>query len=152
VRNAEFDMSEMKIVQFEDAAHRAGVTRLWNKVFGYETAHNEPGLVIDNKVAVDDGLFFVGTVEENVIGTVMAGYDGHRGWIYSMAVDPTVQSRGFGSDLVKHAETQLTQRGCLKVNLQIMEGNEQVKSFYEANGYAVENRVSMGKRLPKIVI
>ena len=97
--------------------------------------------------AVDDGLFFVALVGEKLAGTVMAGYDGHRGWIYSLAVAPSAQKLGIGSRLVRHTEEKLIELGCLKVNLQIMEGNEQVRSFYEANGYAVEKRVSMGKRL-----
>jgi ribosomal protein S18 acetylase RimI-like enzyme len=124
------------------------VIRLWNTVFGYETAHNEPNRVIDSKLTVDDGLFFVAIDDGSVVGTVLAGYDGHRGWIYSLAVDPRSQKRGHGSALIREAENHLAMRGCLKVNLQIMEGNEQVRSFYGAAGYSVENRISMGKQLP----
>ena len=140
--------SEVTVVQFNDVAHRAGVVSLWNTVFGYETAHNEPNLVIDKKTATGDGLLLVALVEGDVVGTVMAGYDGHRGWIYSLAVAPDTQRGGYGSKLMAAAENLLSQLGCLKVNLQIMEGNEQVRGFYEAIGYAVEKRVSMGKRLP----
>ena len=132
---------------FEDPKHRSDVVQLWNRVFGYETAHNEPNLVIDNKVDVDDGLFFVAMIDKNVIGTVMAGYDGHRGWIYSLAVDPGLRKSGHGSALLREAESQLIARGCLKVKLQIMEGYDAVIGFYLANNYAVENRVSMGKLL-----
>jgi GNAT superfamily N-acetyltransferase len=77
----------------------------------------------------------------------MAGYDGHRGWIYSMAVLPDYQKKGIGSALLKYAEEKLSSLGCLKVNLQIMEGNEPVEKFYEAKGYSTENRISMGKKL-----
>ena len=143
----ESTLGEFTILQFENALHRSGVIRLWHDVFGYEAAHNEPKLVIDKKIAVNDGLFFVAIDNGDVVGTVLAGYDGHRGWIYSLAVDQTIRKRGLGSKLVQEAEDQLAVRGCLKINLQIMEGNEQVQSFYRANGYAVENRVSMGKRL-----
>jgi ribosomal protein S18 acetylase RimI-like enzyme len=136
-----------EIVAFDNNRHREQVIRLWERVFGYETAHNAPTLVIDKKVAVGDGLFFVAIWESTVVGTIMAGYDGHRGWIYSLAVDPAHRKRGIGSQLLSVAERQLIARGCLKINLQIMEGNEQVQAFYEANGYRVEKRVSMGKRL-----
>lgn len=116
-------------------------------MFGYGAAHNAPSLVIDNKIAVTDGLFFVATLNGSLVGTVMAGYDGHRGWIYSLAVDPDSQKRGIGSKLLAHAETNLTARGCTKINLQIMDGNEAVQRFYESNGYSAEKRISMGKRI-----
>ena len=77
----------------------------------------------------------------------MAGYDGHRGWIYSLAVHHNQRNQGIASDLLKHAENQLIDRGCMKINLQILAGNESVQAFYKANGYSVEQRVNMGKRV-----
>ena len=77
----------------------------------------------------------------------MAGYDGHRGWIYSLAVHPKQRQQGVGSMLLAFAEQSLVRLGCFKVNLQILETNEAVRKFYEANGFAVEARLSMGKRL-----
>jgi len=103
--------------------------------------------VIEKKVAARDELFFVALASNKVIGTVMAGYDGHRGWIYSVAVSPAHRRCGIGSQLVRFAERVLADRGCMKVNLQIMEGNESVAAFYAALGFSVEKRVSMGKRL-----
>ena len=135
------------ITLFDNQAHRDQVIALWNAVFGYESAHNEPSLVIDKKLAADDGLFFVAIIENQVIGTIMAGYDGHRGWIYSVAVHPEHRKQGIGSQLVAHAERALTERGCMKINLQILAGNESVAAFYTSLGYAVEQRVSMGKRI-----
>ncbi len=132
----------------EDAAHRFQVIDLWEAVFGYESAHNRPDLVIDKKIEVDDQLFFVAISDNAVIGTIMAGYDGHRGWIYSVAVHPAHRKMGVGSQLVSHAERALTAKGCMKINLQITEGNEAVADFYTSLGYAVEKRVSMGKRIP----
>jgi len=122
---------------------------LWEQVFGYNASHNVPGLAIAKKVAVADGLFFVATHELAVVGTIMAGYDGHRGWIYSLAVHPDWRKRTIGSALLGHAENELCARGCVKINLQIIEGNEAVEAFYRANGYLTEKRISMGKRLPK---
>lgn len=135
------------ICAFNDSDHRDQVIALWEAVFGYETVHNRPALVIDKKLAVEDGLFFVAMIDDKIIGTIMAGYDGHRGWLYSVAVHPDHRKQGIGSQLVAHAERALTARGCMKINLQIVAGNESVASFYESLGYAIEPRVSMGKRI-----
>jgi ribosomal protein S18 acetylase RimI-like enzyme len=135
------------IVSYADEHHRAAVIALWETAFGYETAHNTPSLVIDKKLSVADGLFFVALAEDGVVGTVMAGYDGHRGWLYSVAVHPAQRRQGLGARLVRHAEQALTDRGCMKINLQIVSTNESVKGFYEALGYGVEPRLSMGKKV-----
>jgi len=139
----------IRIIPFDWKSHKSSVIDLWVSVFGYETAHNDPALVLRKKHDVDDGLFFVSVSEdEEITGTVMCGYDGHRGWIYSLAVRPEFQRRGIGAALMTHAEETLESLGCMKINLQIMEGNEQVQNFYEAIGFFTEKRVSMGKRLP----
>lgn len=140
---------EATIVPYDDTVHRGPVADLWRSVFGYDAPHNRPERAIDKKLAVDDGLFFVALCEAVVTGTVMAGYDGHRGWIYALAVTPEYRGRGIGSMLLTHAEGQLFRRGCMKINLQIVEGNAAVKTFYLGSGYAVEARISMGKRLPE---
>ena len=139
--------SQLKIIEFINSKHRSQVADLWQTVFGYEAAHNSPEVSIDQKIKNKDGLFFVGEIEQRVVGTVMAGYDGHRGWIYSIAVDPKHQKQGIGSNLLSFAQSKLINLGCLKVNLQIMEGNKAVQKFYSANGFSVEQRVSMGKKL-----
>ena len=137
------------ITPFHSEAHRGQVIDLWTTVFGYEAKHNEPSLVIQRKEEMKDGLFLVSVSPSNkVTGTVMCGYDGHRGWIYSLAVSPELQRSGVGSALMSHAEAVLRARGCMKINLQIMEGNEGVEAFYRTLGYSAEKRVSMGKRLP----
>ena len=64
------------------------VFALWDIVFGYSTAHNAPSLAIEKQIAVNDKLFFVALSGASVVGTVIAGYDGHRGWIYSLGVLP----------------------------------------------------------------
>jgi ribosomal protein S18 acetylase RimI-like enzyme len=133
------------IIEYADESHRQQVIHLWQTVFGYEAAHNTPGLAIDKKLAVQDGLFFVAHVDEAVVGTVLAGYDGHRGWLYAVAVHPSYRKQGLGAALVRFAEHALTARGCMKINLQIVSGNDSVAAFYESLGYAVEKRVSMGK-------
>lgn len=132
---------------YRDRLHRAQVAALWQTAFGYDTPHNRPELAIDRKLAVEDGLFFVATHGKAVIGTLMAGYDGHRGWLYSVAVHPDYRRQGLGASLVRHGEQALIALGCLKINLQINLGNDTVVGFYEALGYGVEPRISMGKKI-----
>jgi ribosomal protein S18 acetylase RimI-like enzyme len=137
------------ITNYNDQAHRSQVIALWQTVFAYETAHNRPALVIDKKLAVNDDLFFVAVADNTVAGTIMAGYDGHRGWIYSVAVSPEHRREGIGSQLVIHAERALIAKGAVKINLQIMQGNESVTAFYAALGFSIEKRISMGKPIPQ---
>jgi ribosomal protein S18 acetylase RimI-like enzyme len=139
----------LELVPYVDRSHRPDVIALWHKVFGYETAHNRPGLAIDRKLAVQDGLFFVATRGNALVGTILAGYDGHRGWLYSVAVEPAHRMSGIGTALVVHAERALAARGCMKINLQILACNESVATFYRTLGYVVEPRISMGKRIPE---
>ena len=135
------------IRQYEDTTDRTHVIALWRNVFGYETAHNEPNLAISKKIATQDGLLFVAVDNNNIMGTIMAGYDGHRGWLYSVAVHPSKRLSGLGSMLVHHAEKALANLGCLKINLQLLATNEATAAFYKSLGYSVEPRVSMGKVL-----
>lgn len=122
---------------------------LWSGVFvgGYEAPHNHPEVSIDLKTAYDPDLFLVAVDGDRLVGTVMGGFDGHRGWIYSLAVDEDERHRGIGTELMAEAERRLKERGCLKVNLQVMPDNEGVVQFYRELGFSVEDRLSMGKRL-----
>src|SRR5471030_1708594 len=140
-------LSRHPIGPYRDRQHRAQVVALWQEAFGYDTAHNLPTLAIDKKLAVNDGLFFVATDKKAVIGSILAGYDGHRGWLYSVAVHSDYRRQGLGASLVRHAEQALTALGCMKINLQITGGNDAVVGFYEALGYGVEPRISMGKKI-----
>jgi hypothetical protein len=125
----------------------AAVIALWKSVFGYSAPHNDPATVIRQKLAVDPELFVVAVKSNEIAGTIIGGYDGHRGWIYSLAVDPRHRREGIGSSLVRHVERSLAARGCLKVNLQIFVSNAEVVRFYEGLGFRVEERISMGKLL-----
>tara|TARA_R110002049_G_scaffold305056_3_gene501136 strand:+ start:89162 stop:89578 length:417 start_codon:yes stop_codon:yes gene_type:complete len=124
---------------------RREVAELWGQVFPASAVHNNPYDVIDRKFATRDGLFFVATLENRVIGTVLAGYDGHRGWLYRLAVSTNQRRSGIGTALVRYAETRLARRGCLKVNLQVRVNNTEVVRFYESLGFHCEERISMGK-------
>jgi len=92
---------------------------------------------------VDDLIFIV---EENqeLIGACIAGYDGHRGWLYAVAVDPAHRRKGIGEKLVKHSLRILKETGCIKVNIQIRSSNTGVAAFYQSIGFEVEDRLSMG--------
>lgn len=123
------------------------VIALWNEALPDSAPHNDPATIIRKKLAVERDLFFVADVEAAVVGTVMGGYDGHRGWVYSVAVSPRHQRAKIGTALLRRLEQALAECGCLKVNLQVRASNAAVVAFYETLGYAVEERVSMGKRL-----
>lgn len=136
----------IQVRSFEDA-DELQVGALWLRVFPDDPPRNEPGLVVRRKQAVDDDLFLVAERDGRVVGAVVAGYDGYRGWVYHLAVDPDLRRRGIGRALMSEAERRLKALGCPKLNLQVRGGNEAVVGFYRALGYAVEERVSLGKTL-----
>lgn len=116
---------------------------LWQTVFPEDPPHNEPRAVLNAKLKVDDLIFLV--EHENVlVGACMAGYDGHRGWLYAVAVGPDYRRQGIGRELIKYTLSELAKIGCIKVNLQIRSTNAPVAAFYESLGFAAEDRLSMG--------
>jgi len=127
-------------------ADEPALIRLWQRC-GLTRPWNDPKKDIERKRAVRPDLLLVATDEGALVGAVMAGYDGHRGWINYLAVDPDARRRGLGRALMEEAERRLLAEGCPKVNLQVRAGNEGVVAFYERLGYSVEEMVSMGKRL-----
>ncbi|MEM0955855.1 MAG: GNAT family acetyltransferase [Pseudomonadota bacterium] len=132
----------MIIRKYKDDDHDA-LVQLWSQVFPNDPPHNDPRSVIAAKRAVDD-LIFVVVDDNNIIGACMAGYDGHRGWLYSVAVQEHNRRQGTGAALVKHAVNTLRELGCIKINLQIRAGNEAVADFYRSLGFIAEERISMG--------
>ena len=137
----------VKIVPYSDE-HFDGVQKLWEEVFPSDPPWNRAAVAVPEKLAVQADLFLIAEDDGTVVGSAMVGYDGHRGWLYTIAVKPAYQRNGIGSLLVGEAERKLQALGCGKVNLQIRAGNEAVSAFYRRHGYEVEERVSMGKRLP----
>jgi len=140
----------MKIRKFQEKNKETLIT-LWKTVFPDDPPHNEPSKVIDEKLEVDD-LIFVAESGNEIVGACMAGYDGHRGWLYAVAVLPEHRRSGTGSQLVKHAINCIQELGCTKVNLQIRSTNTKVAAFYKSLGFTPEDRLSMGKRLPENII
>ena len=138
-------LNNMQIRQFE-LSDKDNLVAFWKQIFPEEPAHNEPSAVIEEKLALD-GRIYLAEEEGQIVGSCMAGYDGHRGWLYSVAVDPELRRQGTGRALVFHAIQELAAIGCSKVNLQIRADNAEVAAFYRSLGFAVEDRVSMGLRI-----
>ncbi|MEO1145092.1 MAG: GNAT family acetyltransferase [Cyanobacteria bacterium J06638_22] len=135
----------MEIRAFQ-ASDREAVVQLW-KDCGLVVPHNDPHRDIDRKLTVQPEWFLIGEADTQVIASCMVGYEGHRGWLNYLAVRPAMQKRGFGQQIVAHAETLLLQAGCPKINLQIRSTNQRVIEFYEGLGYKQDTVISLGKRL-----
>jgi ribosomal protein S18 acetylase RimI-like enzyme len=126
---------------------RGDVVALWSRVFAGDPPRNAPERVIERKLGTQRELFLVAERGGRVVGTVLGGYDGFRGWVYHLAVDPEHRRAGIGRDLMLAVERRLRALGCPKINLQIRAHNSAVRAFYERLGFEVEAHVSMGKEL-----
>jgi len=135
----------MEIRALEPHDEEAGV-QLWTDC-GLVVPWNVPKLDIERKLAFQPELFFVSESAGKITGSVMAGYEGHRGWINYLAVDPALQSTGLGRELMELAESKLRELGCPKINLQVRGTNTQALGFYERLGFKRDDPVSLGKRL-----
>lgn len=135
----------MKIRPYQET-DRLALIRLWERT-GLAVPQNDPGRDIDRKLQVDPDLLLVGEVNGAVVGSVMAGYEGHRGWINYLAVDPDCQRKGYGRQLMEAAENLLQQRDCPKINLQVRKTNAEAVKFYFAIGYGDDQVIGLGKRL-----
>lgn len=122
------------------------VISLWQAT-GLTRSWNNPHLDIQRKLTVQPELFLVAVDGEDIVGSVMAGYDGHRGWIYYLATAPQRRGQGIARDLVEHVETLLLEMGCPKVQLMVRPGNEDVLGFYDSLGYERFETTTTGKRL-----
>ena len=134
-------------IQPFEASDRMALEQLWAHVFADDPPRNAPSIMIDNKLRVQPELLLVGKIEGCVVGAVIAGFDGVRGWIYHLAVSPDWRRRGFAKQLIRAAERGLRSLGCPKVNLQVRATNSGVVAFYRSVGYEVEERLSMGRSL-----
>lgn len=134
---------EIRPFHCEDAE---AVVELW-RACQLTRAWNDPHKDIQRKLLVQPELFLVACDNARVVGSVMAGYDGHRGWINYLAVAPQRRREGIARRLMEQAERLLLQAGCPKINLQIRQANGEVQAFYRALGYTADEVVSMGKRL-----
>ena len=101
---------------------------------------------IERKLKVNPEMLLVGLQDGKVIASVMWGYEGHRGWVNYLAVDPAYQRQGLGRQMIEAVEKKLLEKGCPKINIQIRGGNTGALAFYDKIGYKTEDRVSVGKR------
>jgi len=122
------------------------VVALW-AACGLLRPWNDPRKDIARKLAVQRDLFLVGWIGDRIVGTVMAGYDGHRGWINYLAVDPAERAQGRGRALMAEAERLLRAAGCPKLNLQVRATNAAAVEFYRRLGYVQDEVLSFGRRL-----
>ena len=127
--------------------HFAGVEALWREAFPDDAPWNKASTAIAEKMRFQPDLLLVALEGLLVVGSVMAGYEGHRGWISQIAVLRTHRHKRIGRALLLEAEKRLAALGCIKINLQVVERNSAVVRFYEEAGYEIEPRVSMSKRL-----
>src|SRR5262245_25161549 len=139
-------MAEFQIVPYSSQFFE-GVKTLWQEAFPDDPPWNKAEVAIPAKLVVQPQLFLVALDGDLVIGSVMAGYDGHRGWLYAVAVLNARRRQGIGAALVRGAEDCLRSMGCSKINLQVRARNAVVIEFYKRLGYMIEERTSMGKRL-----
>ena len=137
----------MTVIRQYNERDREQVIELW-KTCNLTRPWNDPNKDLDRKKGTGEELFIVLEYEDKIVGTVMGGYDGHRGVMNYLAVSPKFRGNGFGKMLVVEAENKLRQLGCPKVNLLVRSDNVEVSHFYEGMDYKKQDDVSVfGKRL-----
>lgn len=134
-----------EIVRYS-SEYQDDVVDLWRKC-NLVVPQNDPVEDIQRKLVFQPDLFFVALLDGKVVGSIMVGYEGHRGWMNYLAVLPEHQRRGYGRKLVEKAVDELKRLGCLKVNLQVRRSNVSVVEFYKHLGFKDDDVVGLGKRL-----
>ena len=127
--------------EYEDA-----VIELWQKC-DLTRPWNNPRLDIERMLKIYPELFLIGLIDGRLAGTVMGGYEGHRGWVYYLAVDPDLRRQGLGRQMMAAVEEKLLAKGCPKINIQVRGENTEALAFYNKIGYNTEDRISLAKRL-----
>jgi ribosomal protein S18 acetylase RimI-like enzyme len=122
------------------------VVRLWQDC-GLTRPWNDPHKDIARKLTVQPDLFLVGEENGEVVATAMIGFDGHRGWVSYLAVDPARRGHGNASALMAEGERRLIELGCPKIMLMVRAESTDVVGLYDHLGYVTEQTVLMGKRL-----
>lgn len=135
----------MEIRNFQET-DRSSVISLWRSC-DLVRPWNDPDKDIDRKMSYQPDLFFVGVIGSEIIASAMAGYDGHRGSVFYLAVSPNHQAQGYGQSLMHYIEQALIKIGCPKLNIVIRSSNERVFGFYNNQSYEPDDVVSIGKRL-----
>ena len=132
------------------ASHFDGIKLLWRQAFPSNAPKDAAELSFPANLSMQPDLFLVAIDRDIVVGSavasIIAGYDGHRGWLYAVAVLQSHQRQGIATALVREAENRLIALGCKKINLHVRTSDTPVIKFYQSLGYEVEENVSMGKR------
>lgn len=134
---------EIRVFRHDDFE---GVITLWERC-GLLRPWNDPEMDIERKLNHDPDLFLVAEVAGEVVGSIMGGYDGHRGAAYYLGVHPDYRGRGIANALISRLEKKLIARGCPKINLMVRGDNDAVISMYEKLEYKMQDSVLLGKRL-----
>jgi ribosomal protein S18 acetylase RimI-like enzyme len=135
----------MDIRRYE-ARDEKSVVQLWTDC-GLVVPWNDPRRDIQRKLKVQADMFLVACLDNRVVATVMAGYEGHRGWINYLAVSPQCRRKGVGRRMMEEAEAMLRAAGSPKINLQVRSTNDAVIGFYKRIGFKTDDVMSLGKRL-----
>ena len=144
--NQRRDSIKQLIIRSFQVSDEPDVIDLWHRC-NLVVPQNDPKKDIEKKLKVQPELFFVGVISSRIVSTIMSGYDGHRAWIYYLAVDPDFQQNGIGRRMVEKAEMKLRKLGCSKINLQVRNSNKSVIAFYKHIGFGDDDVIGMGKKL-----
>jgi ribosomal protein S18 acetylase RimI-like enzyme len=141
------DKKSMKVnIRVYKDTDQQSVIGLWEQC-NLVVPWNHPETDINIKMNFQPDLFLVGEMDGRIVATVMAGFEGHRGWINYLAVLPEFRKQGIGRAIMQEAEKQLKELGCPKINLQVRSSNKEVIAFYQSIGFTRDDVVSLGKRL-----
>lgn len=138
-------MTSFKIIPYA-GKYQTAVIELWERC-GLVCPQNDPAKDVEEKMRFQPKLFFIAIIGEEVVGSVMAGYEGHRGWLNYLAITPKYQRKGYGKKMVEKAISELSKLGCPKVNLQVRKNNMLAMEFYKHIGFKEDEVLSFGKRL-----
>jgi ribosomal protein S18 acetylase RimI-like enzyme len=125
---------------------QAGVIRLWQDC-GLIRPWNDPARDLRTAMRTSDAAVLVGEDAGTIVASVMAGFDGHRGWIYYLAVAQDRRQEGLGRAMFETAQAWLKARGAPKIQLMVRETNEEAIGFYKAMGLEVQPVVTLGRFL-----
>jgi ribosomal protein S18 acetylase RimI-like enzyme len=137
--------SKIEIVEYKPEYEKE-VIELWERC-ELTRPWNNPERDIERKMKERPELFLVGLMEGKVVASAMGGYEGHRGWVYYLGVDPVYRRQGLGRRMMDAVEARLLEAGCPKINIQVRGGNTGALNFFRNIGYNTEDRISLGKRL-----
>ena len=133
-------------VETATACDAGDVIALW-QACGLTRPWNDPKADFDLALATPTSTILLFRDGTRIVASVMAGFDGHRGWVYYLAVDPACQRRGLGGQLMAAAESWLRTHGSPKIQLMVRHDNSDATAFYRSLGYEVQEVITIGRRL-----